>query len=116
MIGAIYASALEGFEIVVAKRTGGYQPNARAMANRLYVRILRLLTGRRYDGDLGSFSLVSREAIERFMSLPQRGGHYSMILLNLGLRTAILAYERQPRRSGRSSFRRRAFCATRSPA
>jgi len=103
-IPTLYARAQHGADIVLAKRKGVHQSNARNLANRVYVAILNFLIGQRYDRELGSFSLVSRAAIERFLALPQRGGPYPLVLLRLGMPTALVDVERRPRALGRSSF------------
>jgi dolichol-phosphate mannosyltransferase len=102
-IPTLYARAQNGAEIVL-ERKGVHQSNARNLANRVYVAILNFLIGQRYDRELGSFSLVSRAAIERFLALPQRGGPYPLVLLRLGMPTAMIDVERRPRALGRSSF------------
>ena len=103
-VAALWARAHAGFDIVLAKRMGEHQPKGRDIANRLYIALLNFVIGQRYARELGSFTLASRPAIERFLSQPQRGGPYPLILLRLGLPSSIIEVERQPRPFGRSSF------------
>jgi glycosyltransferase involved in cell wall biosynthesis len=94
----------DAFDIVLGKRKGQHQSRWRTIANRVYVGLLSILSWQRYDGELGSFSLVSRQTITRFLALPQRGGPLPLILLRLRLPTAIIEIERQARPVGQSSF------------
>lgn len=103
-IPALYAKAREGFDIVYARRKSSHQSLDRRAFNRLYFSLLHLVSGQPFDGELGSFSIISRRVIDAFLRFKERDRHYLMVLGWLGFDTATLEYQRDVRREGRSSY------------
>lgn len=103
-IPSLYARACEGFDIVFAKRKRDHQSRGRMLANRLYFAVLGFVSGRRFDGELGAFSVISRRVMQAFLQFTERDRHYLMILCEVGFETSVVEYERDLRRSGRSSY------------
>ena len=103
-IPLLLAEARAGSDIVFAKRKSDHQDAGRQLANRLYFRILGMVSGRGFDGELGSFSIISRRVIDAFLQFRERDRHYLMILYELGFETAVVEYERAVREVGHSSY------------
>ncbi|SDR05560.1 dolichol-phosphate mannosyltransferase [Rhizobiales bacterium GAS113] len=103
-IPVLFAAARDGADIVFAKRKSGHQPASRRIANWLYFRLLGLVSGHRFDGELGAFSLISRRVIDAFLQFRERDRHYLMVLYDLGFETETIEYERETRSVGRSSY------------
>lgn len=103
-IPALFAKAAEGFDIVYAKRQSLHQPLERRLYNKLYFRLLSLVSGRQFDGDLGSFSIISRRVIDAFLRFEERDRHYLMVLGWVGFDSTSIEYLREARPEGRSSY------------
>jgi glycosyltransferase involved in cell wall biosynthesis len=103
-IPALYARAREGFDIVYAKRKSSHQSVDRRALNKLYFNLLQLVSGRPFDGELGSFSIISRRVIDTFLRFKERDRHYLMVLGWVGFDTSTIEYQRDVRREGRSSY------------
>lgn len=103
-IPLLLAAAREGADIVFAKRKSDHQSAGRQLGNRLYFGALSWIAGRRFDGELGSFSLISRRVMDGFLRFQERGRHYLMILYALGYETRTITYERATREIGESGY------------
>lgn len=109
VIPQLYRKALEGHDIVLARRKRKQQALFRRAASALYFRALGALSGRRFDGEFGAFSVVSRAVIDAYLRLQDRDRHYLFILYWLGFDTATIEYEHAERHSGASSYSLRAL-------
>ena len=103
-IPLLWQAAQDGADIVFARRRSDHQPTARLLANRLYFRLLGWIAGRRFDGELGSFSLISRRVMDAFLRFGEQGRHYLMILYAVGFETRTIEYERATREIGESGY------------
>ena len=97
-------NARHGVDIVFARRKSDHQSAARLFGNRLYFRMLSWIAGRSFDGELGSFSLISRRVMGAFMRFNEQDRHYLMILLAIGFDARIVEYERAEREIGESGY------------
>jgi glycosyltransferase involved in cell wall biosynthesis len=103
-ISSLWAAAQEGVPIVFAKRKASYHSRYRTLANQLYFRLLGWLTGQHIDGELGSFSMISRTVVDAFLQFRENDRHYLFILYWLGFESRIIEYERHTRSVGKSSY------------
>ena len=109
VIPQLYRKALEGHDIVLARRKRKQQALFRRAGAALYFRALGALSGRRFDGEFGAFSIVSRAVIDAYLRFQDRDRHYLFILYWLGFDTATIEYEHAERHRGRSSYSLRAL-------
>jgi polyisoprenyl-phosphate glycosyltransferase len=91
-------------DIVFARRKSDHQSTTRLLGNRLYFQVLSWIAGRRFDGELGSFSLISRRVMDAFLRFSEQGRHYLMILLAIGFDSRTIEYERASREIGESGY------------
>jgi polyisoprenyl-phosphate glycosyltransferase len=105
LIPRLHAKATEGFDIVFAerKRTGGTHP-LRRLASRLYSMAMNRLAGADIDFRHGSFSIISRQVVDAFLSVNDRDRHYLLILYWLGFDVGAVDYEQLERPHGSSSY------------
>ena len=103
-IPLLWQAAQDGADIVFARRKSPHQSLARLFYNRLYFRALSWMSGRRFDGELGAFSLISRRVMDAFLCFHERGRHYLMILYAVGYDSRTVEYERAPRQIGESGY------------
>jgi polyisoprenyl-phosphate glycosyltransferase len=97
-------NARQSVDIVFARRKSDHQSAARLLGNRLYFQMLSWIAGRRFDGELGSFSLISRRVMDAFLRFNEQDRHYLMILLAIGFDARTIEYERATREIGESSY------------
>ena len=104
LIGELYRAARAGNDVVLARRKRKRQTLFRRLAARVYFRLMSVLAKTRFDGEFGSFSIISRKVINGFLRFQDQDRHYLFILNWLGFRTAAIEYEHASRHSGESSY------------
>ena len=104
VIPDLLEEAEKGFDIVYARRKSSYDSRWRTTANKLYFKILNWLAGQNYDGEFGSFTILSRKVIDSFCGMREPDRHFIMMLWWMGYNWSIVNYERQTRTSGQSSY------------
>jgi glycosyltransferase involved in cell wall biosynthesis len=109
LIPQLYQKALAGHDIVLARRKRKRHSVFRRLAAALYFRLLGVLSNRRFDGEFGAFSIVSRPVIDAFLRFQDRDRHYLFILYWLGFDAAAVEYEHADRHSGTSAYSLRAL-------
>lgn len=102
---ALYEKALEGHDIVLARRTRRRGPWARRVAGRSYYGVRNRLAGVDMFANYTNLSMISRKVAEAFLALRDRDRQYLLILHWLGFDRAEIVVEPADRHSGRSSYR-----------
>jgi len=108
-IPQLYQHARAGHEIVLGRRKRKKQSRFRQFAAAVYFRLLGAVSARRFDGEYGAFSIISRQVIDTYLRFRDRDRHYLFILYWLGFDAASIDYEHAPRHSGASSYSMRAL-------
>lgn len=103
-IPALYERALDGFDVVLARRIGSGNSFARRLAAAAYYRLLNALLGATFDAGFGNFSVISRRVRTEFLRVRDRDRHYLMILRWLGFRSTEVDLPRADRYAGKSSY------------
>jgi glycosyltransferase involved in cell wall biosynthesis len=103
-IPRLYRRALEGADIVYARRTGRKGPWFRRKASRAYFRILNASLGTNFDPDYGNFTIISRKVRDSFLRFRDKDRHYLMILRWLGYEHASVDVAYAERYIGESSY------------
>jgi dolichol-phosphate mannosyltransferase len=101
--------ARAGHDIVLARRKRKRHSVFRRFAAALYFRALGAISNRRFEGEFGAFSIVSRAVIDAYLRLQDRDRHYLFILYWLGFDAVAIEYQHAERHSGKSSYSLRAL-------
>ncbi len=104
LIPELWAKASEGFNIVYGARSTRPSKLLRRLATSAYFRAMRTFAGGKIDGRHGTFSLISRNVIDRVLDFKDVHRHYPLILAWLGFRTATVEYTPHERFAGESSY------------
>jgi dolichol-phosphate mannosyltransferase len=100
----LYAKALEGADVVFARRRVRSQSALRRLANRAYFRIRRRLVGLDIETEHSNLSMISPKARDAFLSIRDQHRNFLLILYWLGFDRATIEFEHAPRYAGRSSY------------
>jgi dolichol-phosphate mannosyltransferase len=103
-IPRLYAKALEGFDLVLARRKKRQHSFFRRTAAQTYFRMLGLFNQTSFDHDYGAFSIVSRKVVRAFLTVKDTARHYLLLLYWLGFAAGSIEYEHGDRFSGRSAY------------
>jgi glycosyltransferase involved in cell wall biosynthesis len=104
VISSLYQKALQGNDVVLARRRANHHAVIRKITSRLYFQLLNQITTRPVNGYYGCFSLISRKVIDAFLTVKATNRHYLLIVLWLGFTTTSIDYEQEERYSGTSSY------------
>lgn len=104
-IPRLYAKALDGYEVVLARRAERSASAARRLGARAYFKAMNTFTGAQIDGSYGTFSLISRKVADAYLGFRDRDRHYLFILYWLGFSQASIDFEHGERHDGESSYR-----------
>jgi dolichol-phosphate mannosyltransferase len=103
-IPRLYERALAGYDIVLARRQRRQDSFLRRAAARAYFLLLNRLAGTHLEGEYGTFSIISRQVRDAYLSIGDRGRHYLFILYWLGFKQAAVEVPHAPRAAGRSAY------------
>jgi dolichol-phosphate mannosyltransferase len=103
-IADLYAQALEGHEIVFARRRVRRQSLPRRVANRVYFALRRALAGVALETEHSNLSMISAKARRAFLAVPDAHRNYLLILYWLGFDRTSIEFEHAERYAGKSSY------------
>ncbi len=102
----LYQKALEGYDIVFAKRNEKQHSLFRKAFSGFFFKLMNL-TGEKattFDSSFGGFSIISRKVIDSFLKFREQGSHYLFTLRWLGFRSTSIEYKHSSRYCGSSSY------------
>lgn len=103
-IPLLYERALQGHDVVLARRRHKRHSAFRRIAARAYFALMNSVGTRHLDGEFGSFSMISRKVIDALLRFRDQDRHYLFIINWLGYDTGTIEYEHAERHSGSSSY------------
>lgn len=103
-IPELYAKALEGNDIVFARRVGRKDGRVTLALSRMFYRIYSHLAETKVDPSVGNFSIASRRAIDAYLSMREQGRDYSLFMTWIGFEQAFVDITPEERFEGKSSY------------
>ncbi len=103
-IPRLYAKALEGYEVVCARRGRRKDPFWKRCASSLFGRVFSWLSGMQYDQEVAAFRILSRKVVDAYCSMGERLRFFSGQLEWLGFKTGHIDVEHGARHDGKSSY------------
>jgi dolichol-phosphate mannosyltransferase len=103
-IPRLVAKAGEGFDVVLARRTGRRDPAPKRLASWLFYRVFNYFTGRRYDGRVGNFRIMSRQVVENLRTMREQLRFLGGMIDWMGFRQGAIDVRHAERPSGRGAY------------
>lgn len=103
-IARLLAMALEGHDIVVARRLNRQHKWWKRKTSELYFKVFSLLSGFKLDGSVGSFRIMSRPVVDGLCSMRESYRMFAGLVEWLGFRTGYLDVQHAARFEGESSY------------
>ncbi|MES2593561.1 MAG: glycosyltransferase family 2 protein [Bacteroidota bacterium] len=106
-ISDLYQQALKGFDIVYTYKTERNHTFLKNITAHLFNKIFNYLidnTNWKSNNNIGAYSLLSRKAVNAFISLNDYQRHYLMILRWIGFRHTYIEIQHNKRAEGKSSY------------
>jgi dolichol-phosphate mannosyltransferase len=103
-IGRLYKKALEGFDVVFARRNNRRASWFKRLMSWGFSRFLGLLMGARLDHTVGNFSVISRRVVLSLRDFKERNRSYGLFVRWMGFDTAFVDIEHRERFAGQSAY------------
>jgi dolichol-phosphate mannosyltransferase len=103
-IPELYRKALEGFDIVFARKRVRRFGLWRNLTARFYYGLFRWLASVDYDPNIGAYSIVSRQVVDAFLQFGDYRRGYVIVLNWLGFRRSYVDVDHRERTVGASSY------------
>jgi dolichol-phosphate mannosyltransferase len=96
--------ALEGYDIVVARRMNRQHNWWKQTSSALFFKLFSLLSGMKLDATVGSFRIMSRSVVDGFCSMRESYRMFAGLIEWLGFRTGFVDVQHAARYEGASSY------------
>lgn len=103
-IPALYAKAMEGYDIVYAQRMHKQFSLWRRMASRMYHGVFEWLSGIKQDSSIAEFGIYSKKVIAAYNCLPEAARSFSSLISMLGFKSTVLPVQHADRAEGQSAY------------
>lgn len=107
----LWAKALEGFDVVRAKRVTRNDPIHRRFLSRAFYALLSYLTDTHQNPEFSNFGIYNRRVIETVTGWEEESKYFPAIISWVGFSQSTLSVEQDPRFEGRSSYTMRKLLA-----
>lgn len=103
-IAPLYAKALLGFDIVLARRVRRRDSLWKRLTSGVFYAVFRWLTDLQYDGTVGNFRIVSRQVADSFRGFTEQMRFFGGIVTWLGYRVGSIDVQHDPRFAGQTTY------------
>ncbi len=100
----LYAKALEGYDIVLARRGVRQDPALKRFTSWLFYRIFSYLADIEYDAQTGNFRIMSRKVVENFRLMREQLRFFGGLVQWMGFPVASIEVEHAGRHEGKSTY------------
>ena len=103
-IPKLYKKAKEGYDIVFLSRQNRPETRIYKVMQKIFYRILRLLSGIKFDSSQANFSILNTKVVKAFNELPENARFFGSTVLWLGFKRTSIMAEHGKRLSGKTSY------------
>jgi glycosyltransferase involved in cell wall biosynthesis len=103
-IPALYAKALEGFDVVLARRGGRTDGAFKRFSSWCFYRLLSWLADTEYDSATGNFRIVSRKVVLASRQMREQLRFFGGLVNWMGFPTASIEVSHATRHEGKSTY------------
>ena len=103
-IPRLYAKALEGFDIVQARRGKRKHGVLKRFTSAIFYKIFSFLTNLKYDGQVGNFCIISRDVANNFLRMGEQLRFFGGLITWMGFPTASIEVQHDPSYDNKSSY------------
>lgn len=105
LIPKLYSKALDGFDVVNAKRSNrNYQSWLKRKFSTAFYRFATKMTGFELDSNVGNYKIISRKVIDSLKQMKESSRHLLMLFAYVGYKTSSIPYECVERAAGDSKY------------
>jgi dolichol-phosphate mannosyltransferase len=103
-IPRLYEKALEGYDVVLARRVGRKDSFLKRFTSWCFYRVFSYLAEIEYDSSVGNFRIISRRVVESFRGFRERLRFFGGLVDWMGFSTEKIDVRHEARTGGRSSY------------
>ena len=103
-IPALYQKALEGYDIVYARRKQRQDKWLKRMTSRIFNAVLNWLSGSKKDKEVANFGVYSYKVIAEYNKIPEYARSFGSLIRYLGFKTTAIDVQHASRAEGKSSY------------
>lgn len=103
-ITRLHEKALEGYDVVLARRGDRKDKLIKRFTSWCYYKIFSYLADIQYDGEVGNFRIMSREVVENFRTMRERLRFLGGLVQWMGFPTASIEVAHAERYEGKSTY------------
>jgi dolichol-phosphate mannosyltransferase len=103
-IPRLYSKALEGYDIVLARRGARQDPLLKRFTSWLFYKTFSYLADIEYDGESGNFRIMSRKVVVNFRRMGEQLRFFGGLVQWMGFPTASIEVEHAERFEGQSTY------------
>ncbi len=100
----LYQKAMEGFDIVYARRNDRKDNFITKILSKTFYRIYNYITGSQYDSSIGNLNIVNKKVVDVYCKMKQRDKSYAVVLPQMGFRQTAIDIFSEKRKEGKSSY------------
>jgi polyisoprenyl-phosphate glycosyltransferase len=100
----LYAKALEGFDIVLARRGKRKDPPLKRITSRIFYKVFSYLSDLQYDGQVGNFRIISKQVVVNFRQIREQLRFFGGLITWMGFPVASIDVRHAESFSGKSTY------------
>jgi len=100
----LHNKAMEGFDIVLGKRTNRYDPFLNKVLSSIFYKLLSFLTDIKLDPDVGTFRIMTTKVVKNYRLLNERLLFFNAMITWLGFKVAYVDVNHNVRQTGKTSY------------
>lgn len=103
-IPKLYAKALEGYDVVLARRKERKDSLFKKLSSLIFYKVFNYLSGLNYDYHVGGFRIISKRVVEKFRLMREQPRYFNALIEWMGFPTASVDVEHGRRIEGKSNY------------
>jgi polyisoprenyl-phosphate glycosyltransferase len=103
-IPRLYEKAMEGFDMVLARRGPRKDPFMKRVTSSIFYSVFSYLADVQYDGQTGNFRIMSRKVVTNFRAMRERLRFFGGLVGWMGFATASIDVQHDERFAGQTSY------------
>lgn len=109
-IPKLYQKALEGYEIVLAKRKNRKDPVIKRFFSWLFYKIFSYFLDLQYDGEVGNFRILSKKVVSTFRLMRENLRFFGGMISWMGYQTTSIDVEHAKKDNNKSTYSLQKLC------
>ena len=103
-IEKLYHKAIDGYDVVLARRTARKDSFFKRFFSRSFYRVLSYLSGVKYDPRVANFGIYKRQVIDTINALPEKNRYFPSMIKWVGFKQTGVEVMHSERAEGTSSY------------